>query len=900
MVVVLGADSEVEWNGSAGALGAAAIKALAAAAPAADIVGLIAPTGLPLLQAWQACLDSGRRPIILHYPTPKLSRVYWDDEIRRGIQTIGIDALLCADGGCVPQTDRPVIRLDQLTPAPADGMPTSGLSGSGSIIQMSSGTTGHRKGIVFTLDAVRAHAEAYNRVLGLGPDDCVVSWLPLYHDMGFVAAFLLPRLVGCRLVLIDPIDWVRKPELLWTAIERHLGTVCYMPNFGFEVMASRGQPTPTMRRWISCSEPTRRETMERFAAATATDPARLSNCWGMAENIFAVAQSDGVRTRMIDGAQVVGCGEPIPGTAVKVVDGELYVKSAYSLAGYVGGDLIVDSEGFYPTGDLGAVIDGEVFLQGRQRDLINHAGRKMLLSDLDFKVAQEVPEAAGRLASFAERDERLGTETPVVLIEDAAFWARNRDSALLARIAGRTGVEATRAFFVPPRFITKTSSGKVNRKKTAEHWRAAAEHRRRLREATPGSAAARAEAEIRDVFPGLDLDRPLGEQIDSLGRVNLALILAKHGLRSDPGGTEAVRSVLAGGGVSGETEEVIKIVTLCDREPFAGKFMPILDGLLTRYDRPVQLKHLCVPPAPILLSDLIFADHFLPRDDHPGVYDSLLSVHRDLREASLVIVDDLVHYAWPMQPMIYPRISHDFRGDPLAAFLAVRWARYSEGHHNIACELLDGPETAPEEVNLHLERLRDYLGVPMLRIAYGDTPGVSDGWEVQGGGDAAAVATRGAGRFIADRPFQAQLLDALDRMAPGAPRRPGTGGPILDLGDQPHWCSWIVNRDLVDFVLDRFDRILVLGKPASVPYLSAEAARRGKQLVHRLDLQVPDEVEAVVQTGSSNRPQTDKPIFQIMGAGWPGEPAVNLPDDVLKLCPHSRIWSRHKANFTPT
>ena len=120
-----------------------------------------------------------------------------------------------------------------------------------------------------------------------------------------------------------------------------------------------------MRQWISCSEPTRAETMQRFMDATGSKPGSLVNCWGMAENIFAVAQSTSIVVKSIEGADVVSCGRPIPGTEAKIVNGEIYVRSAYSLKEYIGADLRIDSEGFYPSGDLGAIIDGEIFLQGR-------------------------------------------------------------------------------------------------------------------------------------------------------------------------------------------------------------------------------------------------------------------------------------------------------------------------------------------------------------------------------------------------------------------------------------------------------------------------------------------------------------------------------------------------------
>ena len=306
---------------------------LALVAPARAIIGLIAPTGPLLIDAWKACVTLGHTPIILHYPTPKLSRIYWRSEIEHAIASVGVELLLCADASCVPpDCSAHVITLNDIPSEPHDGR-TFGMPDDSAFLQMSSGTTGFRKGIRFEFRDVKEHVARYNEVLNITSEDCIVSWLPLYHDMGFVAAFLMPQILGCRLVLLDPIAWIRQPEKLWSAIDQYSGTICYMPNFGYEVMAARARPCPaSMRLWVSCSEPTRVETMARFAAATSTRPDMIANCWAMAENIFAVCQSAGIVTRSFDGSDVVSCGRPIPGVEVKSVEGRFSFEAPIRLS----------------------------------------------------------------------------------------------------------------------------------------------------------------------------------------------------------------------------------------------------------------------------------------------------------------------------------------------------------------------------------------------------------------------------------------------------------------------------------------------------------------------------------------------------------------------------------------
>ena len=759
----------------------------------------------------------------------------------------------------------------------------------GAILQMSSGTTGFKKGIRYPLADIRRHVEDYNKVLELTAADRIVSWLPLYHDMGYIAAFIMPRMLGIDLVLLDPMVWVRKPGLLAEAIDRYEATVCYMPNFGFEVMSGKAGPEasrmPSMRLWISCSEPTRAETMHRFMAATGTPETHIANCWGMAENIFAVAQSVGISARTIDGVEVVSCGRPIPGTQVKSVDGEIYARSAYSLQSYIDAELVLDAEGFYPTGDLGEIVDGEVFLQGRKKDIINNGGRKTLLSDLDFLVGEAYREAAGRIASFAHFDKTLGTEIPVILIEDARFWEKNRDAALNRRILQDTGIELARAYFVPPKFISKTSSGKINRRLTGRNWALT------QGEASSGEAAAAGTAinEIRRLFPWLDLDRVIAEQLDSLGFVNLSLVFAKYGLRLADGTRSVNQSLAAHEGAPVQETGVLKIVSLCDANVFRPLSLAPLKAFAEKAGIPVEFSHVCAPPAGILLSDMIFFDQFLVRDSARADYIEFKIAIDLIKSASIVIVDDASLLLWPVQGMIYPKMSHDFQADARADLLGVRWALYSSSLDKLPVQLVDGTQADKHDLQRSLDDLESYLGVPFIRIAYGPPDEFTEGWDIHGRGDTEKVCLFGDSTGLDYPQFSLDLQAALTKAARGAPIRSGGGETFFNFDDQAHWCSWLVNRDLVDFILSKYRSIAVLGKAASVPYLGRRAAELGIHLDHRLDLLVPDDCDCVVQTGSWGKPDTDKPVFQIMAAGWMPEPAINISREMLAALPPSRV-----------
>src|SRR5437763_3110676 len=174
--------------------------------PGAQRVGILFRSSPDLVLYWLAVLDSGKTPLIMQYPTKKLSLDYWQNTLAGTIDMLAIDGIVCGlemqdalsglstllvhEGG-FPEADRECVSIV-----------------SGSVLQMSSGTTGMRKGIEFAWDDLKRHVALYNQVMQLTPDDRIVSWLPIYHDMGFIAAFAMPLMLGVPIVMIDPITWV--------------------------------------------------------------------------------------------------------------------------------------------------------------------------------------------------------------------------------------------------------------------------------------------------------------------------------------------------------------------------------------------------------------------------------------------------------------------------------------------------------------------------------------------------------------------------------------------------------------------------------------------------------------------------------------------------------------------
>ena len=218
------------------------------------------------------------------------------------------------------------------------------------LLQHSSGTTGLQKGVALTHQAVFNQLESYSQALRLVPEDVIVSWLPLYHDMGLIAGFLMPILWGIPLVIMSPFEWVRAPYKLMQAVSRYKGTLSWLPNFAYNFCAQKirerdlvGVDLSSWRAISNCSEPMRYAShqafLERFRPY-GLRPEALATCYAMAENVFAVTQGglDGpVTVDEIDrdafqierqarpagpdrpSLKMLSAGRPVRGTQVKVV-----------------------------------------------------------------------------------------------------------------------------------------------------------------------------------------------------------------------------------------------------------------------------------------------------------------------------------------------------------------------------------------------------------------------------------------------------------------------------------------------------------------------------------------------------------------------------------------------------
>ena len=386
------------------------------------------------------------------------------------------------------------------------------------ILQHSSGTTGLQKGVALSHQAVLNQLTAYTQTLRLSADDVIVSWLPLYHDMGLIACFLMPVLMGVPLVLMSPFDWVRAPFKLFQSVSRYKGTLSWLPNFAYNFCAQKvrerdmaGVDLSSWRVVTNCSEPVKAESQqafyERFKQYGLKETA-LQCSYAMAENVFAVTQSpldslpvtdeldrEAYMTERVAAAPVAGrpslrllsSGRVLPNTRIRILSeagqdlpdrviGEIALQSDCMLTGYYNRPDATEKafvNGWYLTGDYGYTLNGEVFVAGRKKDMIIVGGKNVYPQDLET-LAYEVPGIhAGRAVAFGIYDERAGTEEVVIIAEVDVDGAEERQGiadALRQHITKNSAVALRHAHIVGRQWIIKTSSGKTARSANREKF----------------------------------------------------------------------------------------------------------------------------------------------------------------------------------------------------------------------------------------------------------------------------------------------------------------------------------------------------------------------------------------------------------------------------------------------
>lgn len=486
---------------------------------AGDVVLVFLPQGPEGIAVYFGLMRIGAVPSFMPLPSAKQDhRHYWESH-RALLELIQPAAVVTAVehraemqaagfGPLVPH----LAAIDEAWPENLPAAHAQASEERTALLQHSSGTTALKKGVALSHGAILRQVSAYAQAISATSDDVVVSWLPVYHDMGLVACTLMPLILGQKIVLLDPFRWVSEPKSFLTAITEHRGTLAWTPNFTFELLAKAVRYEPgsldlsSMRAFIDCSEPCKPTSFDRFLAkfeAAGVRASQLQVCYAMAETVFAVTQTDissPVKRIKLDagllasqkkvvepsspdaGQEMLSVGLPVRGMDVQIVDeqgtpleegqvGEIQLASEFLFDGYFNRPEITQAKfrgDRYRTSDLGFFWQGELFVLGRIDDLVIVHGRNYFSHEIEAVVNFIPGLKPGRNVAVGVFNDTMGSDEAVVIAESESLpptgpQALEVKRAVKHEVAEAMGLELRDVRIVPLGWLVKTTSGKISR-----------------------------------------------------------------------------------------------------------------------------------------------------------------------------------------------------------------------------------------------------------------------------------------------------------------------------------------------------------------------------------------------------------------------------------------------------
>ncbi len=515
-----------------------------------DTVALMLPTSRDFFLTFAGTLLAGATPVPI-YPPFRADRISEYAERQAAILANAGARLLVTfrEAAGVAKLLKPlaptlegVVTADALTqsgaPAPL-GPQVHARAEDLALLQYTSGSTGSPKGVMLTHANLLANVRAIGEALGLRNDDVGVSWLPLYHDMGLIGAWLMPLYFGLPVVVMSPLAFLSRPSRWIRAFHRHHGTIGAAPNFAYELAAAKiseeelhGVDLSAWRAALNGAEPVQPTTLDRFAARFAScgfRRAALLPVYGLAEAALAVTIPPVGRGPRVDrleraafaqtGSAVpapppaagethanafaegvkndpntisfVSVGPPVPRHEVRIADergedvgerveGQLWFRGPSATQGYYRNEAATSAllpqgaaAGWVNSGDRAYRAEGEIFITGRVKDIIIHAGHNLYPHEIEDAVAGVPGVRKGCVVAFGAADPASGTERLVIVAE-----SREKDREARARLAQAINAKVTETLglppnvveVLPPNAIPKTSSGKLRRDATKQSF----------------------------------------------------------------------------------------------------------------------------------------------------------------------------------------------------------------------------------------------------------------------------------------------------------------------------------------------------------------------------------------------------------------------------------------------
>lgn len=482
-----------------------------------DHVALLGPTSRPLATAIQAIWLSGATSVVLPLPMRLSSIEEFVAQTRVRMANADV-SLVLVDPELAPfiepvPGDPPMVGWDAVQPGPGRASASAFAPPAEDpdrlvILQFTSGSTSDPKGVMLPGHTLGANLDAIGEATHLDPDDDVlVSWLPLYHDMGLVGLFTLGMSTGTPLVLGAPTDFMAGPSRWMEWMSTYGGTATAGPNFSYVLAARalrRGDVLDLSRLRVALNgaEPVDPATVAAFVDAGARHglrPGAIFPAFGMAEvaiaGVFpepmAGLRTDAVDLRVLEAERYAApvdpssagarsfaiLGRPVPGLEIRVVDpttgdvlkdrevGELEIRGTSVTPGYYkrpDANLELFHDGWLRTGDLAYLVDGEMVMCGRIKDMIIVGGRNVYPEDVERALAGVDGVRAGNIIAFGV-DGSQGKEGLIVVAESKSDDHAEVRRSVAQRVRDAIGLPAKEIVLVEPGSLPKTSSGKLQR-----------------------------------------------------------------------------------------------------------------------------------------------------------------------------------------------------------------------------------------------------------------------------------------------------------------------------------------------------------------------------------------------------------------------------------------------------
>jgi acyl-CoA synthetase (AMP-forming)/AMP-acid ligase II len=489
---------------------------------AGERVVFVMPQGIPLMATFTGAMVLGAVPAILAYPNFKTDPVKYASGLAGVLANLNAPLVVVDNSATKAMLSRHLpstanTRVTCGAPAKTGGnaeLPDPSVDGSQlAFLQHSSGTTGLQKGVALSHAAVLRQVAHLADALKITEADCIYSWLPLYHDMGLIACFILPLVRHLHVVMQSPASWVAQPRTMMELITAWRCSLAWVPNFALQFLARRvrredraGYDVSSLRALINCSEPVRAQSIDEFVSIYETcglKPNAVHTSYAMAENVFAVTQSNvetGPRRLYVDrqrlfadgvaipaqphgqgGTWLVSSGALLSNQQVRIVDsdgtdrqpgsvGEIAVSGDCLFDGYYGREDLTASvlrDGWYYTGDLGFQVDGELYVIGRNKDLIIVAGKNIYPHDVEHIVCNHPSIQDGRAIAFGMPNSSSGTEDIIVVAEvsreEDLSQTTKIENALRDAVVAELDVAVRAIYLKPPKWIVKSTAGKAAR-----------------------------------------------------------------------------------------------------------------------------------------------------------------------------------------------------------------------------------------------------------------------------------------------------------------------------------------------------------------------------------------------------------------------------------------------------